>query len=136
MSYVTYSEKETQAIQPLLLSIAKEIRERTAFLSVLVATLDELNTQGNDPKQTRQVLTAEAAAHRRGILRAKHELEELGCSLLRRSPVTIHIPGRDEGEDRTVIWKLNPRKRGHNDEIEEIVFATHAPVLPLDSHES
>jgi predicted secreted protein len=71
------------------------------------------------------MLTSEASTQRRELLRTKRELEELGCSLLRRSPVTIHIPGTEDGEDRTVIWRLRETKKGEN-EVEEIYIATQA----------
>jgi len=127
MTNVTYDEQETRRLQPLLLSIGREIRERSAALSFLVATLDELASRkaGASTPDIRRLLSAEAASQRRELLRAKRELEELGCSLLRRSPVTIHIPGTEDGEDRTVIWRL--QERPGEDEVEEIRIPTHGP---------
>ncbi len=130
MSNVTYDEEQTRQLQPLLLSIGKEIRERGAVLSFLVSTLDELASRELDSssRDVRHMLSLEAASQRRELLRAKRELEELGCSLLRRSPVTIHIPGTEDGEERTVIWKL--REIGEDglptEEVEKIQIATHS----------
>jgi hypothetical protein len=127
MSNVTYDREQTRRLQPLLLSIGKEIRERSAVLSFLVGALDELDvSEAESPaREVRQMLTSEASTQRRELLRTKRELEELGCSLLRRSPVTIHIPGTEDGEDRTVIWRLRETKKGEN-EVEEIYIATQA----------
>ena len=129
MTNVTYDEEQTRRLQPLLLSIGREIRERSAVLSFLVATLDELAARKPDDSSpdVRSLLSAEAASQRRELLRAKRELEELGCSLLRRSPVTIHIPGTEDGEDRTVIWRLQESpEEDDTEEIEEIRIPTHA----------
>jgi hypothetical protein len=127
MSNVTYDREQTRRLQPLLLSIGKEIRERSAVLSFLVGALDELDvSEAESPaREVRQMLTSEASTQRRELRRTKRELEELGCSLLRRSPVTIHIPGTEDGEDRTVIWRLRETKKGEN-EVEEIYIATQA----------
>ena len=134
MSNVTYNEEQTRELQPLLLSIGKEIRERSAMLSFLVATLDELSVRDPDTSSrgVRDLLSAEAASQRRELLRAKRELEELGCSLLRRSPVTIHIPGTEDGEDRTVIWRLQDVGSDGipSEEVEQIRIATHAEQQP------
>lgn len=127
MSNVTYDREQTRRLQPLLLSIGKEIRERSAVLSFLVGALGELDvSEAESPaREVRQMLTSEASIQRRELLRTKRELEELGCSLLRRSPVTIHIPGTEDGEDRTVIWRLRETGKGEN-EVEEIYIATQA----------
>lgn len=125
MSNVTYDREQTRQLQPLLLSIGREIRERSAVLSFLVSALDELDDREaeSSAREVRQMLASEASTQRRELKRAKGELEELGCSLLRRSPVTIHIPGTEDGEDRTVIWRLRETKKGES-EVEQIHIAT------------
>ena len=129
MTNVTYDERETRRLQPLLLSIGREIRERSIVLSLLVTTLDELASKRDEATipDARRLLNAEAASQRRELLRARQELEGLGCSLLRRSPVTIHIPGTEDGEDRTVIWRL--QEGSDQDEVEELRIPTHGPWL-------
>ena len=133
MTNVTYDEEQTRRLQPLLLSIGREIRERSAVLSFLSATLDELASRKPDSssRDVWSMLSSEASTQRHELHRAKRELEELGCSLLRRDPVTIHIPGFEDGEERTVIWRL--QEAGPDaDEVEEIRFALHEPSERFD----
>lgn len=96
-----YRRDQLQSLLPLLRSITREIEERSAALTELEENLEALS--GN-PDETREVV-AQIATHRRQLRLAQRELERLGCSIVGTTPLTVRIPGRIDGSDRSFVWQ-------------------------------
>ena len=105
MKHKRYDRRGARELLPLLGAIGREIQERTETLERLERCLEQFDSRPNtDPGEIRELVT-QAAAHRRGIRRARKELDRLGCSVVGTEPLTIRIPGRVGEARRSFVWQ-------------------------------
>ena len=100
----SYDRTLAQRMIPLLDVIAREILERNAALEALkqrvLATHDQAEVHG---------LLSAMAAHKRELRLARRELERFGCSIVGTDPVTVRIPCRIGGKERSLLWQVGGR---------------------------
>jgi hypothetical protein len=93
----TYTLPEANRVLRLVQSIARELIERRNDRRALARKRDQLEA-AETPEGLRQELAeldARIWEHDDGMRRCKNELEELGMTILRPNPLTVHIPGRN-----------------------------------------
>ena len=98
-----YTLKEAQQLLKLLRVIAAEMLERRTERRILARRRDQLESS-ETPEGLRSELAALDARiweHDEALASCKHELEDLGLTVLRHIPLTIHIPGVSLRSDPT-----------------------------------
>jgi len=110
MKLPRYEPADAKALAPLLDSIGRELVERGTRLAELEGRLSEARTR---PLPTGEVraLQAEAATQRRELRHLRAELEQLGCSVVGTTPLTIRIPTRVGGASRSLVWQARHEAR-------------------------
>lgn len=91
----TYTLAEANQALPLIRAIAAELAERRSERRAL-RRRRELLEGANTPEGLREELAeldARIWEHDEALARCRHEFEELGMTVLRTNPLTIHIPG-------------------------------------------
>lgn len=112
-----YSLAEAEAMLPLVQAIAAEITERCRLRRGLHQVRADLDAS----RSPEGLITALADAdeqiylHNEGIHHAIDELVELGLTVLRTNPLTIHIPGRSLGGPLVFCWQVGDEgiRHGH-----------------------
>ncbi len=102
-----YNLAEATRLLPLLRAISAEIEDRRRERRELTKTLDELNSS-NTPEGLGDCIAdveAELFRNREATDQALAEFEHLGLSVLRSSPLTIHIPGRTQRGPLVFCWQ-------------------------------
>ena len=92
----TYNLKEANQLLKLVRSIADELVERRSDRRRLARERDRLEA-ANTPEGLRSELAeldARIWEHDEGMRQCKDELEDLGLTVLRANPLTVHIPGK------------------------------------------
>lgn len=93
---VRYTLKEANEVLKLVRVIAAEMLERRNERRRLARRRDQLET-AETPEGLRSELAeldARIWEHDEALYNCKHELEDLGLTVLRTNPLTVHIPGR------------------------------------------
>ncbi len=91
----TYTLAEANQALPLVRAIAAELAERRSERRAL-RRQRELLEGAQTPEGLRDELAeldARIWEHDEALARCRHEFEELGMTVLRTNPLTIHIPG-------------------------------------------
>jgi uncharacterized protein DUF2203 len=99
-----YAPADAKALAPLLDSIGRELVERGVRLAELETRIAELRASPFYADELHQ-LEAEAAEHRRALRLCRAELEQLGCSVVGTSPLTVRIPTRIGKSNRSLVWQ-------------------------------
>lgn len=110
MKLPRYEPADARALAPLLDSIGRELAERGVRLAELEARLAELRASPDFEGEVRE-LQAEAATQRRELRHLRAELEQLGCSVVGTTPLTIRIPTRVGSASRSLVWQAGRRTR-------------------------
>ena len=116
-----YSLAEAEQMLPLIEAIAAEISERCN----LRRDLHRIRAELEDSKTPEGLSTAigkveeDIFAHNEGVHHAIDELVELGLTVLRTQPLTIHIPGRSVGGPLVFCWQVGDSGIGHGHHIGE-----------------
>ena len=92
-----YDEEQAMLLTPLLEAIGREIIDREEAIRAL---LKDASQQLYDPDW----LARELYVHRDELAGAHMELEELGCSLVGRRPLTFRIRRAGVGP-RSFLWQ-------------------------------
>ena len=98
---------QSSALLPLVRSIGDEIVERRGQKHRMVRIRDELESVATPEGVTGSLadLDARIFEHDTGIRHAVEEIEDLGLSLLRLNPLTIHFPGRTRTGNVVFCWQ-------------------------------
>lgn len=106
---------DANRLLPLLSSIAAEIEERRAERRRLTRLHEELDAAHSPEGVSQAIEDAEAQLfdNRSAIDAALRELEALGLSVLRTSPLTVHIPGRTQRGPIVFCWQPGEDRIGH-----------------------
>ena len=93
---IRYTLKEANQVLKLVRVIANEMLERRNDRRKLARRRDQLE-MAETPEGLRSELAeldARIWEHDEALYHCKHELEDLGLTVLRTNPLTVHIPGR------------------------------------------
>ena len=112
---IRYTLKEANEVLKLVRVIAAEMLERRTERRELARERDRLES-ANTPEGLRSELAeldARIWEHDEALHNCRHELEDLGLTVLRTNPLTIHIPGRSlpkhgsdqQGRDVVFCWQ-------------------------------
>lgn len=110
-----YNLADANRLLPLLRSIAAEVDERRADRRRLSKLREELES-AHTPEGMRSALSElDAQLFENGIATetALHEFELLGLSILRTSPLTVHIPGQTQRGPIVFCWQSGEDRIGH-----------------------
>lgn len=105
MKHTSFLPSRALALMPLLASISRELQERSAELEALEARLEELPSGDPHVDAERRDLVARIANHRREVRAARHELDQLGCSVVGTTPLTLRIPTREGSRRTSLVWQ-------------------------------
>ncbi len=111
MKHYPYDPAHADALAPLLDSIGHELEERGAQLTAIEARIEPLRASGRTTDELRG-LEGEAAVQRRELRHCRDELEQLGCSVVGTTPLTIRIPTRVGDARRSRVWQQDPETSG------------------------
>jgi hypothetical protein len=103
----TYSLPEANRALKLVRAIAAELMERRTTRRVLSRQREQLEA-ANTPEGLRGELAeldARIWTHDEALARCKDELEDLGMTVLRTNPLTVHIPGTSRSGDVVFCWQ-------------------------------
>jgi hypothetical protein len=95
---IRYTLKEANQVLKLVRVIANEMLERRGDRRQLARRRDQLEAAVT-PEGLRSELSeldARIWEHDEALYHCKHELEDLGLTVLRTNPLTVHIPGRSK----------------------------------------
>ena len=95
---IRYTLKEANQVLKLVRVIANEMLERRIDRRRLARQRDQLEAAVT-PEGLRSELSeldARIWEHDEALYNCKHELEDLGLTVLRTNPLTVHIPGRSK----------------------------------------
>ena len=99
---IRYSLKEANEVLKLVRVIAAEMLERRNERRRLARRREQLESAAT-PEGLRSELAeldARIWEHDEALHGCKHELEDLGLTILRTNPLTVHIPGRSLPSNR------------------------------------
>lgn len=103
----TYTLQEANTALKLVRAIAAELLERRTERRSLARQREQL-----EAAQTPEGLRGELAEldariweHDEGLTRCRHELEDLGMTVLRTNPLTVHIPGTSKSGAVVFCWQ-------------------------------
>jgi hypothetical protein len=102
-----YTLAEANGILPLLEAIAAEVIERRDLRRQLLRQRSELE-QAHTPEGLRHELAsldARICDQDEGLQKARAELEDLGMTVLRTNPLTVHIPGQSRSGQVVFCWQ-------------------------------
>ena len=103
----TYTLQEANQVLRLLRSIAVEVVERRTCRRALARQRSQLEAAVT-PEGLRGELAeldARIWEHDEALARCKKELEELGMTVLRTNPLTVHIPGQGRRGEVVFCWQ-------------------------------
>lgn len=103
----TYTLPEANEALKLVQAIAAEMLERRAARRTLDRQREQLESAAT-PEGLREELAeldARIWEHDEALVRCQHELEELGMTVLRTTPLTIHIPGTSQSGEVVFCWE-------------------------------
>ena len=98
-----HDPSDTDALGPLLDSIAREVAERHSRLDRLEGRIATLRAS---PFYASELgpLEADASTERRELRRCREEFERLGCAVIGTAPLTLRIPDRAGGK-QSRTWR-------------------------------
>ena len=102
-----YTLPEANRVLPLLASIAKEFVERRALRRSLHREREQLET-ARTPEGLRGELSEldiRISDQDDGLATCRREIEDMGMSVLRTNPLTVHIPGQSRSGPVVFCWE-------------------------------
>ena len=134
-----YSLDQSSKILPLVKAIAQEFTERHQQHRRLRRTREQLSL-AQTPEGLGQALAnldAMIFEHATAIAQSNKELEELGLTILRQQPLTIHFPGRTRNGNVVFCWQEGEDSLCHGHAIgEEEDPRRPLKVRVVDAHKS
>ena len=106
---------------PIVKAIAAEMVERRRESQRLIRIRSGLQS-ALTPEGVRMALAeieAQVVENIRGINHAGQELKDLGLSVLRQTPLTVHFPGRTRGDDVVFCWNEHEEAVCHGHAVGE-----------------
>lgn len=103
----TYTLPEANQALKLVRAIAAELLERRTARRTLARQREQLEA-AETPEGLRSELAeldARIWEHDEALTRCKAELEELGMTVLRTNPLTVHIPGTSKAGTVVFCWQ-------------------------------
>ncbi|MBM4063396.1 MAG: DUF2203 family protein [Planctomycetes bacterium] len=103
----TYTLPEANRVLRLVRAIAAEMVERRNAKRILAREREELEA-AITPEGLRGELAeldARIWEHDEGVARCHKELEQLGMTVLRTNPLTVHIPGESRSGTVVFCWQ-------------------------------
>lgn len=103
----TYTLPEANEALKLVRAIAAELLERRTERRSLARQREQLEA-AETPEGLRSELAeldARIFEHDEGIARCQNELEDLGMTVLRTNPLTVHIPGVSRSGSVVFCWQ-------------------------------
>jgi hypothetical protein len=103
----TYTLPEANQALKLVRSIAAELLERRTSRRSLARQREQLEA-ADTPEGLRSELAeldARIWEHDEGLSRCRSELEDLGMTVLRTNPLTVHIPGTSRTGTVVFCWQ-------------------------------
>jgi hypothetical protein len=121
---IRYTLKEANRALKLVRVIAEEMLERRKDRRILARERENLEA-AETPESLRSELAeldARIYEHDEALYHCTHELEDLGMTILRPIPLTLHIPGRslenkgESSQDVVFCWQEGEEsvRFGHN----------------------
>lgn len=117
----TYTLAEANRAMPLVRAIAAELVERRSERRAL-RRRRELLEGAQTPEGLRDELAeldARIWEHDEALARCRAEFEELGMTILRQNPLTIHIPGQSRTGEVVFCWQEGEDSVGHGHPLGE-----------------
>ena len=116
-----YTLADANRLLPLLRSIAAEIEERRAERRRLTRLREELESAPTPEGVTHALTELDALLfeNRTATDSSLKEFEELGLSILRTHPLTVHIPGRTRRGPIVFCWQIGENRIGHGHMVGE-----------------
>jgi hypothetical protein len=110
-----YTLKEANQLLRLVRSIAAEVVDRRAERRRLFRLREDLETARTPEGLTSSIADVEARLfdEKLALELALRELEQLGLTVLRLHPLTIHIPGRTQRGPIVFCWQEGENSIGH-----------------------
>jgi hypothetical protein len=107
VSVSSYTIVQANILLPLVKAIAREMVERRTRRQDLSRTREQLERACSPEGLTGALsnLDADLYCHDEGLRRAQRELEQLGLTVLRTNPVTVHFPGQTSAGDVVFCWQ-------------------------------
>ena len=122
---IRYNLKEANQVLKLVRVISDEMLERRNDRHRLARRRAQLET-AQTPEGLRSELSeldARIWEHDEAIYNCKHELEDLGLTILRTNPLTVHIPGRSApATSRRASGRKTAKAQATSTPSKEIVF--------------
>lgn len=103
----TYTLPEANQVLRLVRAIAAELVERRSARRHLARQREQLEA-AETPEGLRSELAeldAQIWAHDEALHQCRHELEQLGMTVLRTNPLTVHIPGTSRTGEVVFCWE-------------------------------
>jgi hypothetical protein len=102
-----YTLQEANAALPLLRAIAAEVIERRTLRRQLHRQREQLEDAATPEGLVQELaeLDARICEQDEGMFLARRELEDLGMTVLRPNPLTVHIPGFSKSGPVTFCWQ-------------------------------
>jgi hypothetical protein len=103
----TYTLPEANQALKLVRAIAAELLERRTARRALSRQREQLEA-ADTPEGLRGELSeldARIWEHDEAVERCRHELEDLGMTVLRTNPLTVHIPGESRSGTVVFCWQ-------------------------------
>jgi hypothetical protein len=102
-----YSLPEANQVLPLVRSVAKEFVERRQLKRTLHRQREQLEN-ANTPEGLRSELAEldiRISDQDEALASCRREIEDMGMSVLRTNPLTVHIPGQSRSGPVVFCWE-------------------------------
>ncbi len=116
-----YTLDQSTTILPLVKAITQEVIERRKDRRRLVRTRGELEAAATPEglKHALAELDATIFEHDGALEHSQSELEELGLTVLRLNPLTVHFPGRTRTGNVVFCWQEGEASLCHGHAVGE-----------------
>jgi len=134
-----YSLDQSSKILPFVKAIAQEFVERHRQHRRLRRTREQLSNAHTPEGLSQSVADLDAMIfqHAAAIAQSNKELEDLGLTILRQQPLTIHFPGRTRNGNVVFCWQEGEDSLCHGHAIgEEEDPRRPLKVRVVDAHKS
>jgi hypothetical protein len=116
-----YSLEQANGLLPLLRAIAREVVERRTERRELFRLREDLDN-ARTPEGLGTCLAdldARIFVHKTALRAALQEIEDLSLTVLRLSPMTVHIPGVTRQGPLTFCWQIDEPSVLHGHQVGE-----------------
>ncbi len=114
-----YTLHEANAVLPLVRGIAAEMTERRRRRRELDGLRERLESARTPEGLTQSLaeLDAQIFEHDEALRRCRLEFEDLGMTVLRQTPLTIHVPGQSRTGAVVFCWQEGETSICHGHQV-------------------